>query len=169
MSSSSILNYQETVEIVFEEAEAGEPVNAFELGYFLYYFRAAYVACLTSIESKDVQIDEAIALAKGDLLAPLTREVTTLWLANLSHEVDLEFLTISKQSPLRLGSKVVGACLTALVMAVILSGGEANVYTGEFKLPPIAHGIRQLKEAFRQEQPRELPSERRSSSRESGT
>jgi hypothetical protein len=164
MSSSSILNYQETIEIVFAEAEEGEPVNAFELGCFINYFRAAYVACLISIEYKDVPIDRAIASAKGGLHAPLAREVTTLWLKDLSHELDLEFLTISKQSPLKLG-----LCLTALVMAVILSGGEANVYTGEFKLPPIAHGIRQLKEAFRQEQPRELPSERRSSSRETGT
>jgi hypothetical protein len=54
-------------------------------------------------------------------------------------------------------------------MAVIISGGEANVYSGQFKLPPIAHGIRQLKEAFRQEQTRQLPSERHSSSRDPGT
>jgi len=65
MSCSSILNHQDTLEIVLEEAEAGKPVKAFELGYFLYYFRAAYVASLTLNESNDVPIDEAITRAKG--------------------------------------------------------------------------------------------------------
>jgi hypothetical protein len=168
MSSKATLNHQETIMIVFEEAAADEPVNAFELGYFLYYFRAAYVACLTSIESNEVPLDEAIELAREDLLAPLSKEVTRLWFAELSQDEDLEFLAISKESPLTLAARASGACLVALTMATILSGGEANVYSGQFKLPPIAHGIRQLKEAFRQEQPGKLPSERRSYSQDTG-
>jgi len=169
MLSKSTLNYQETVEIVFEEADKDEPVNAFELGYFLYYFRAAYVGCLASLEFKEAPLDEAIALAKRNLLAPLSGEVAKLWHTELTQDLELEFISISKKSPLKFGVKAAGVSLIALSMAVIISGGEANVYSGQFKLPPIAHGIRQLKEAFRQEQTRQLPSERHSSSRDPGT
>lgn len=159
-------NYQETVEIVFEEADRDEPVNAFELGCFLYYYRAAYVGCLASLEFKETPLDEAIALAKRNLLAPLSREVAKLWHTELTPDLDLEFFSISNKSPLKFGVKAAGVSRIALTMAAIFSGGEANVYSGQFKLPPIAHGIHQLKEAFRQEQTRQLPSERHSSSRD---
>lgn len=169
MIAKETLGYTETAEIVIEEGGIGEPINAFELGYFLYYFRAAYVACLISLEFKEVPIDEAIARAKGDLLAPLTGEVATLWLKDLPENLDLEFITISRQSPLEFVVNTTNVCLIALTMAVILSGGEANISSAQFKLPPIAHGIRELKKAFGKEQTQPLPSERRSSSQEPGT
>lgn len=167
MIAQSTLSYTETAEIVIEEGGIGEPINAFELGYFLYYFRAAYVACLISLEFKEVPIDEAIARAKGD--APLTGQVATLWLKDLPGNLDLEFIAISRQSPLKFVVKTTSVCIIALTMAVILSGGEANIASAQFKLPPIAHGIRELKQAFGKEQTRPLPSERRSSSQEPGT
>jgi hypothetical protein len=160
---------QDIAEISIEEAIEGESVNAFELGYFLYYFRAAYVACLESIQFQEVPIEQAAALAKRDLLGTLGQEVSRLWLKDLPEEFDLEFVSISKQSPLRFVAKTAGASLVALTMAVIISGGEANVYTGEFKLPPIAHGIRELKDAFGQQPPRALPSERRLPSQQRGS
>ena len=152
---------QDIVEISIEEAIEGENVNAFELGYFLYYFRAAYVACLDIIQFQQVPIEQLTSLAKKELLGTLGQEVSRLWLRDLPEKFDLEFVSISKQSPLKFVAKVAGASLAALTMAVIISGGEANVYTGEFKLPPIAHGIRELKTAFGQQPPRALPSERR--------
>lgn len=169
MIDQPTLSYTETAEIVIEEAGIDEPINAFELGYFLYYFRAAYVACLISLEFKEIPLGEAIARANADLLAPLTGEVATLWLTDLPKNFDLEFIAISKQSPLRLVSTTTRVCLIALTMAVILSGGEASIASAQFKLPPIAHGIRELKQAFGKEQTRPLPSERQSSSQESGT
>jgi hypothetical protein len=153
---------QDTAEILIEEAIEGESVNAFELGYFLYYFRAAYVACLETLQFQEVSIEQVAALAKKDLLGKLGQDVSRLWLTDLPEELDLEFESISKQSPLKFVARAAGASLIALTMAVIISGGEANVYTGEFKLPPIAHGIRQLEDAFGQQSLRALPSERRS-------
>lgn len=169
MTTKPTLSYTETAEIVIEEGGIGEPINAFELGYFFYYFRAAYVACLISLEFKEVPIDEAIARAKGDLLAPLTGEVAKLWLRDLPENLDLEFITISRQSPLVFAVNATTVCLIALTMAVILSGGEASISSAQFKLPPIAHGIRELKKAFGKEQIRPLPSERRSSSQDPST
>lgn len=160
---------QDIAEISIEEAIEGESVNAFELGYFLYYFRAAYVACLETIQFQEVPIEQVAALAKKDLLGTVRQDVSRLWLKDLPEEFDLEFESISKQSPLKFVAKAAGASLTALTMAVIISGGEANVYTGEFKLPPLAHGIRQLKEVFGQKPPSALPSERRLSSRQPGS
>jgi hypothetical protein len=156
---------QDIAKISIEEAIEGESVNAFELGYFLYYFRAAYVACLDKFQ--EVSIEQAAAPANRDWL--LEQDVSRLWLKDLPEEFDLEFVSISKQSPLRFVAKTAGASLVALTMAVIISGGEANVHTGEFKLPPIAHGIRKLKEAFGQQTPRALPSERRLPSQQCGS
>lgn len=71
----------------------------------------------------------------------------------LEQELDLEFIEISKNSPLRFVARTAGGCLVALTLAVILSGGKANVYTGQFELPPLAEGIRALKAAFDQPAP----------------
>jgi hypothetical protein len=155
-----------TVSILIEEAVVGESVNAFELGYFLYYFRAAYVACLETIDFKEVSQEQVAALVNKNLLITRSHDISRLWLKDLPEEFDLEFESISKQSPLQFVAKAAGVSLVALTMAVIISGGEANVYTGEFKLPSIAHVIRQLKDAFGQQPPRALPSERRSPSQQ---
>ncbi|MEQ1558557.1 MAG: hypothetical protein ABL933_06380 [Methyloglobulus sp.] len=148
------------------EHEEGENVNAFELGSFLYYFRAAYVTCLDLIQSENITIEQIESLERTKLVEILgfnkNGNVTDLWLRELSEELDLEFITISKKSPLKFVAKSAGASLIALTMAVILSGGEANVLKGEFKLPPLAHGIRELMDAFDKQPPNALPSERRS-------
>lgn len=83
----------------------------------------------------------------------INKKVSYLWLAELSPELDLEFLESSKNSPLKFVAKTAGGCLVALTLAVILSGGKANVYTGDFELPPLAEGISALKDAFDQPQP----------------
>jgi hypothetical protein len=46
---------------------------------------------------------------------------------------------------LKIGAKCVVAALT---LAVILSGGEVEVFGMKFKLPPIGVGIKSLREAF---------------------
>lgn len=151
----------EIAEINIAELIEGEAVNAFELGYFLYYFRAAYVACLDTIQLQAVPFEQIESLTRKDLLGSLDHDVPRLWLHELSEEYDLEFISISKQSPLKFVSRAAGVSLVALSMAVILSGGKANIYTGQFELPPLAHGIRELKEAFGHQPPRSLPSEKR--------
>lgn len=151
----------DVAEISIEELIEGEAVNAFELGYFLYYFRAAYVACLDTIQLQAVPLEQIESLTRKDLLSSIGYDVSRLWLHELPEEHDLEFISISKQSPLKFVSKAAGASLIALSMAVILSGGKANIYSGQFELPPLAHGIRELKDAFGQQPPRSLPSEKR--------
>lgn len=151
----------DVAEITIAECNEGEAVNAFELGYFLYYFRAAYVACLDIIQSQEVPLEQVEAVARKALLGSLGHDVSHMWHRGLPEEFDLEFITISKQSPLKFVSKVTGVSLVALTMAIIFSGGKANVRTGQFELPPLAHGIRELKNAFGQQPPRALPSEKR--------
>ncbi len=151
------------VEMVIGEFERDEQVNAFELGYFLYFFRSAYVASLELLEGKDIDPEEAAAIVRKDILGAISQELNRLWLKELPPELDLEFIEISKQSPIKTISAVSGICLFALTFAVILSGGKANIYTGSFELPPLAVGIRALKEAFNQAPPpsNALPSERK--------
>lgn len=148
-------------EINIEEYREGEAINAFELGYFLYYFRAAYVACLDAIQYEEIPLEQIESLVQSKPLRALGNNVDRLWLHELPADIDLEFITISKESPLKFVAKTTGTSLIALTMAVILSGGEANPYTGEFKLLPLAHGIRELKKAFGQQPPKTLPSENR--------
>jgi hypothetical protein len=79
----------------------------------------------------------------------------------LPEELDLEFIAISKESPLNFVAKSTGISLIALTMAVILSGGNANVLKCTFNLPPLAVGIRALMNTFGDQPPNALPSERR--------
>ena len=152
-------------QVSIAELREGENVNAFELGYFLYYFRAAYVVCLERIQYQSITLEEAKSLGRVellDLLDPLLHtSVTSLWLYELPEELDLEFITISKESPLKFVAKSAGISLIALTMAVIISGGKANVYEGTFDIPPMANGIRALMNAFGVQSPNALPSERR--------
>ena len=151
----------DTAEVIVQEFSEGESVNAFELGYFLYFFRSAYVACTELVDGKDIDLRELSDITKDELKIILNNRVLDYWMADLEPDLDLEFLGISKNSPLKFVARTAGGCLAALTLAVILSGGKANVYTGKFELPPLAKGIRELKEAFGQPQPHSLPSERK--------
>jgi hypothetical protein len=153
----------EKAEIVVKEFLDGESVNAFELGYFLYFFRSAYVACVELTKDEEVDLATIGNVRRSDLISVINKKVSYLWMEELDPDIDLEFIEISKNSPLKFVAKTAGGCLVALTLAVILSGGKANVYTGEFELPPMAEGIRALKEAFEQPQPlpHSLPSERK--------
>ena len=148
-------------EIIVKEYLEGESVNAFELGYFIYFFRSAYVACVALTEDKEVDLATLDDVKRSDIISKINKNVSTLWMEDLDPDIDLEFIEISKSSPLKFVAKTAGNCLAALTLAVVLSGGKANVYTGEFELPPIAEGIRALKEAFEQPQPHSLPSEKK--------
>lgn len=149
------------IQITFEESQPGEAVNAYEFSYFLYLFRGAYVVLLEN------QIDHGGE--RDGILHDFMRIAVELGPNGfsskarkyLSKETDLEFVSLSKNSPLKIVAIATGASIVALSAAVILSGGEANLTSGEFKVPPLAHGIRELKRALDQAPPPKLPSERR--------
>lgn len=166
------LRLNETLYISVGEYEENENINAFELGYFLYFFRSAYVACLEEIRDSQliIEFDALDDNAKIEYLDKLNTNilgkhlnngVLDLWMKELDSDFDLEFTTISRNSPLKLGVQITGACLIALTMAVIFSGGKANIREGSFEIPPLATGIRALKETFMQPSPVSLPSERK--------
>ncbi len=165
-----VLDEEKEYVITIKEYSRNEAVNAFELGYFLYFFRSAYVACLELAEDESLinqfRFSSAIYndviwenLGAKDIELPLHHRVIDLWMTDLDQEFDLEFVSISKNSPLKFVAKSAGISLIALTLAVILSGGKANIYEGSFELPPLAVGIRALKDAFHQPQPKPLPSE----------
>ncbi|GAA4494594.1 hypothetical protein [Pseudaeromonas paramecii] len=123
----------EQAEIKVLEYVEGETVNAFELGYFLYFFRSAYVACVNATRDKEIDLNELGNITKEELKVILDDKASNLWMVDLEQELDLEFIEISKNSPLKFVAKTAGGCLVALTLAVILSGGKANVYAGEFE------------------------------------
>jgi hypothetical protein len=58
---------------------------------------------------------------------------------------DLYVRSISMQSPLEI---CVAGALCALVLAVIISGGEVDLRNLKFKMPSIGHGIREIRSAL---------------------
>ncbi len=146
-----------TISIGTEHPE--DPVNAFEFSYFLMNFRAIYVLALelgpdeTNVESL---ADEVRRLSYG--LSGLS--ISRIAKKRLPLELDLEFESITKNSPLRLRT-CMGVSMVALSVAVILSGGKVNLKEGIFEVPSLASGIRELKNVLGQKIPTHLPSDKR--------
>lgn len=166
----------QTIEIIIQEHYPDSSINAFEFGYFLYFFRATYVKCIQIIENsphlehefKKFIFQNNIDLEKiKPIILPYFNnqhfsnyDISQLWMTSLPSKLDLEFEKISKNSPLKIIINTCSASLGALTMAVILSGGKATILNNSFELPPLAHGIRELKSVFDQPQPKALPSEK---------
>jgi hypothetical protein len=162
------LEDSQSFELKVAEYIKGESINAFELGYFLYFFRSAYVASLEILVGQDVTLEQIVKTDLATVKAALNKDVGRLWAKNLPYDQDLEFSQISKNSPIKFCGYATGTCLLALTLAVILSGGKANIKTGEFELPPLATGIRELKKTFDQPAPKLLPSEAKAKAFNSG-
>ena len=146
-----------TIYIGTESPESS--VNALELSYFLAKFRAMYVIALerageTSVPNTLVGIVENFSKElNSKTISDYARRI-------LPAEHELEFDSISKNSPLRLRT-CVGVSMIALSAAVILSGGKVNLKDGTFEVPSLATGIRELKAVFGQNSPIRLPSDKK--------
>lgn len=130
-------------------AETVQPIVAHEFAHFLYLFRAAYARCVDLPMTPETAIDNPDAVAHwfASTFKPNTAPLRVANLFNTDLEDDeLEISKLSKSSPLEM---VIGGCMIALVAAVIVSGGTAQLLPPKFTLPPLGSGIKHLREAFR--------------------
>ena len=137
--------------LIFEGTD--EPLDSLEFVSFLHLFRVAYVHSLdvvsthTSaevVEHKPLFIDD---FSKGFRVPDASkngRKIFELFHTDLGAQ-ELRFVTINKSSPLEISC--VGV-VSALTLAVILSGGEVELGDFKFKLRPLGAGIKSLRTAL---------------------
>ena len=125
-------------------------LKANQLANFLYYFRAAYFVAVDRFGNVPVdqlrghelyfrsEMQKAIAESLN------RRKVWELCFADLGDN-ELLVNAISRNSPYKILSM---GLITALVLAVIVSGGEVDLYNGKFVLNPLGEGIAALRDAF---------------------
>jgi hypothetical protein len=132
-----------------EFQNSDEPLDSWEFTHFLYLFRAAYVHALTiSPEPAEAILqstDRLVERFKLEFNGNGDETVADLFSTELGNE-DLRFVRLDKSSPLQMGCSCV---VSALTLAVIISGGKVDLMGLKFTLPPLGVGIKSLREAFR--------------------
>ena len=127
------------------EGEDKIPVNTFS--NYLYHFRAIYSISYDVLpetkrpEENFEQISDYIDKVK-EYIKEQNGYIGRKYFFKKLDE-DLIIYEMEKKSPLTI---TVGGCLVALVVAVIISGGEVNLSKGKFKLNPLGEGLKKLKE-----------------------
>jgi hypothetical protein len=137
-----------TLHMVFDESDG--PISSRDLTLFLYYYRALYVTLAPNPEVTAERFlkspDYYIETAKIFLQREFQTEKDVYNNVDLDcGDGDLMVLAISKHSPLEI---VVTGITVALVVAVILSGGQIKLPGVQAKLPPLGKGIQELRKAF---------------------
>jgi hypothetical protein len=140
-----------------------ERINAVDLFEFLQKFRAAYVVALSFVEyelhNKNIEnyyyrdarefaeLENSFRrfLRSNIKLAP----VSVLSKQHLRAEIDLEFESISKNSPLKFIGYCTGLSMLALSLAVALAGGEVDLKNQTFKVQPLSKAVIQITRELR--------------------
>lgn len=143
------------IELQFETS--GEPIDSKELADFILLFRAIYVFGVINygeykprdiLKSKTQLIDEIhTKISKLN-----NQKINELFAAELG---DNKLLTpdIRKSNPLEI---VFGGLAVALVIAVIISGGEIQIMFAKAKCNPLGDGIKKIREALEIKKEREI-------------
>ncbi|SFV65776.1 hypothetical protein MNB_SM-6-240 [hydrothermal vent metagenome] len=130
------------------------PIPVSDFSYFLYLFRAAYVAGIKAsrnnfpnenFEKSDVK--KLTNIVQENLLHKSKRDITFLSFYKLPPHEDLTILDIKRENPLDV---IFGGISIAFAVAVILSGGKFELTKDGLKveLPSLGDGIRSLRDAF---------------------
>lgn len=146
------------VSLNFEEQEE---LTSKELSEFLYRFRLVYGASIR-VAGRGISDDMETLLAnRHHLRARVRHELASrdtaeqykdFYLDNLGND-ELVIEKLRKESPFMM---IFAGVFAAVALAAILSGGRGKAKEGaegfefEFDLPPIADGLRKLREVFRQ-------------------
>jgi hypothetical protein len=118
--------------------------------YFNYLFRAAYAAYLHWDSSPEIDcIEKYNSQVLGDFKSHLasiyhSRKIAEHFFLEL-YDKELAFSRIKKDSPIEI--MIIGV-VSALTVAVILSGGEVEYKDLKFKINSLGSGIKSLREAF---------------------
>jgi hypothetical protein len=126
-----------------------DPIDAGELAHYLYLLKAAYSRALKFVPSDENVLMENLGHYREAFLSRLEKEDAEPTVSELFFNDDrifaLRLTRISKSSPL----EITASCLiSALVLATIFSGGEADLKELKFHLPPLGVGIRSLRKAL---------------------
>ena len=132
-----------------------------EFSNFLYYFRVTYaIACEFLGEFKELKPEQLLGDTSEiekkfreyllNFSQPYAR--TKYFLGDMG-DAELLITRISKDSPIMIW--IVGL-VTALVMAVIIAGGEVDLRSLKFKLNPLGEGLTKLREAFRTREEKDM-------------
>jgi len=139
-------------ESVFAEIEtAWGPISVWEFSNFLYLFRAAYAAASDLLRQSEWPLLATDGPELEGFLVALRHRLPTygpreiVHLASKPLPEELTILDLSRRNPVHIEF---GGLATALVAAVILSGGSLKLGPIRAKLPPIGTGIAALREAF---------------------
>ena len=128
------------------------PIIMNEFAEFLYLFRIGYAATINALGASDEPVTpdasqslERIVQLTRDHLSNLSRaDIARLGTEPL--EVEPAILTIQRDNPLII--LFVGAVI-AFGVATILSGGKFKGLGLDIEIPPLGHGIIELKKALR--------------------
>ena len=143
--------------LIFEASDA--PLDSFEFISFLHLFRAAYAR---SLEVAGQDAPDEIVKQKQHYAELFGKEFNSPGISQNATKVserfysnlgtsELNFVRINKSSPLEIGCICV---VSALTLAVIVSGGEVDIKGLKFKLRPLGVGIKNLRAALRIPQPK---------------
>lgn len=137
--------------ITLEIATKNENILVDELSEFLYHFRAAYAAAIEYGFDEGINaIDENQELIAEELIQNIKdlpwEEINHLAFCDLEDNT-LVITEIKRENPLIM---VLSGSIIAIILAVILSGGEIEIAGKTFraKLNPIGYGILSLRKAF---------------------
>jgi hypothetical protein len=133
--------------LLFEDTD--QPLSSREFISFLRLFRVIYAGSLEVVGNAS---PEQVLLARkrytdliqNKLHGPFVSREAELFQKDLGGE-ELQFVRITKSSPLEIGCVCV---VSALTLAVILSGGEVDLKGLKFKLRPLGVGIKSLRTAL---------------------
>ncbi|MCK5769254.1 hypothetical protein [Algiphilus sp.] len=128
------------------------PVPTRDISYFLYLFRAVYVAGVEAGYDRipDEQLtDDLIKSAVSKIAASIKNipreELSRLATRRLPDELELALDDIVRENPIRV---TFCAATLALTAAVILSGGSFEFGPLKVELPPLGEGVQELRQAF---------------------
>ena len=128
------------------------PIAMNEFAEFLRLFRIAYAGTLDTLGGSDklantdpsLSVDDIVRLTKVHLRILSNADIVRLGTEPL--EVEPAILTINRENPLMI--LFVGVVI-AFAVATILSGGKFEGLGLKIELPPLGHGITELKKALR--------------------
>ncbi len=162
----------DTIHLEFEEEKDAAGVNVGDLAHFLYLFRSVYVAGVQASQGLELStLSDADADAlRGRVLSVLAdayrnQRLPSLGFQELSDDAELLFTRMKKESPMEIWAM---GLITALVFAVIISGGELKAPFIKAKLPPLGRGIAELRRAIGMPQRPIKPQKKKTPSDDSG-
>jgi hypothetical protein len=120
----------------------GDPLRTDEFAEFLALFDKTYAFALSLPEGSSERFSAPVA--REPLVEELMRHSQAHEDSN-ERESQLVIAKIRKSSPLTLWFE---AMATAMVAAVIISGGEVDLMRGKFKIHSLGEGLKKLREAF---------------------